>query len=343
MPAIRPWLAAALTAACALPLSAQQTQSFRFSGPATVYDLVGQVTVVPATGPTTVTVHRVGPDAGQLQVRQDGDRLQVVFPGSRVVYDSMGYNSRTDVHIADDGSFGRGRRVVVAGSGDGLHAWADLEVAVAPDAKVEIGLAVGRVTVRNVAGQLRIKTANADIDTHGGSGALDLGTGSGDITITEVHGAVNASTGSGDITVDRATTSDLVLNTGSGDIRASSVTSPAAHLEAGSGDVTARDANVQRLTLQTGSGDIEAALDGNVSQLMANAGSGDVTIAAPASLGAAVRITTGSGDLHTDFPVTVTHRQEHQLVGTIGDGHGQVQIETGSGDVHLTSRRTAGR
>jgi DUF4097 and DUF4098 domain-containing protein YvlB len=55
----------------------------------------------------------------------------------------------------------------------------------------------------------------------------------------------------------------------------------------------------------------------------------------PESLNANVDIETGSGGIDTDFAVQVTRFEKRHVVGKIGDGRGQIRIESGSGNVRL--------
>ncbi len=91
--------------------------------------------------------------------------------------------------------------------------------------------------------------------------------------------------------------------------------------------------------LDTGSGSIEIELLTDVDRLEVDTGSGSITVYAPADLGAEVEIETGSGGIDLDFPVEVrTVRRDH-VVGTIGDGRGEINVDTGSGSVRLLRMR----
>jgi hypothetical protein len=60
-----------------------------------------------------------------------------------------------------------------------------------------------------------------------------------------------------------------------------------------------------------------------------------VTVTAPADLGATVEIDTGSGGIDLDFPLEVRSVRRDHVEGRIGDGRGQIEIDTGSGSVRL--------
>ena len=55
----------------------------------------------------------------------------------------------------------------------------------------------------------------------------------------------------------------------------------------------------------------------------------------PESLGARIRIDTGSGGIDTDIPIQVNRTERNFLSGSIGDGKGEIIIDTGSGGVRL--------
>lgn len=89
------------------------------------------------------------------------------------------------------------------------------------------------------------------------------------------------------------------------------------------------------LIADTGSGDVRISLAQDIDQLDVDTGSGSVTIHAPPTLGASLRVETGSGDIDSDFPLTITHREPDSLLASIGDGRGRIVIDSGSGSVHL--------
>jgi hypothetical protein len=60
-----------------------------------------------------------------------------------------------------------------------------------------------------------------------------------------------------------------------------------------------------------------------------------VTLRLPAATGARVDVETGSGGIDTDFEVHVARMERRALHGTIGDGHGRIRVEAGSGMVRL--------
>jgi lia operon protein LiaG len=328
---MRTALLAALTAA-ALPslLVAQAQGSYTLSGDnVAVYNLVGKLQVEPGTGAAvTVQVTPGGANAGQLKVEQGGvrgrDALRVVYPGDRIRYAELGEGSRTTLRVQEDGTFGddepRGRRVTISGGGTGVEAWADLRVTVPAGRYLTLRLAVGSVTLTNVDGHIDVGVMSGPIKATGERGVLKVGTGSGDVEVTRFQG-------------DR-----LALDTGSGDVAASGVNARRLGIETGSGDVRLSDLEVPDAVVETGSGKVTVDLKADVESLRIATGSGDVAVSAPPSLGAAVNIETGSGEIDSEFPLTITRTGSDHVTGTVGDGKGRISVETGSGSVRLARR-----
>lgn len=129
---------------------------------------------------------------------------------------------------------------------------------------------------------------------------------------------VHAGSVSGDVRVDGA----------HGDVRASSV----------SGDVHLDHLDATSVKATSVSGDVQvgiARLSGD-GPLNFRSVSGDVTVAVPAGFDADFRMSTVSGDLDTDFPLTLNGRMgRRNIEGRIGKGGRELSVSTVSGDVRL--------
>lgn len=339
-------LAAALLLAAApmAALHAQQAERFELSGTSiTLYNLIGTLQVEAASGGTaSAEVTRQGADGAKLTVENASGSLRIVYPGDRFVYSALGDNSETTMRINRDGTFnddnngsGRGHKVTISSRGSGLAAWANVRVLIPAGAHAELNLGVGKVTVTNVNGTIKVATASGDIAGSGTAGTLSLDTGSGDVALTGHNGPLSVDTGSGDITLGSIKTDDLSLNTGSGDVRVDGLTASRLSVDTGSGEVVVSGGAVRLLAIDTGSGDIRLGLTTDIDDLTVDSGSGDVELTAPKSLGATVKIETSSGEITSAFPLQVTRTGRDGLSGTLGDGKGRISIDTASGDVTL--------
>lgn len=345
--------------------AAQQPERFELAGSeVAIYNLAGAVTVEPGRGQVVVQVTRGGADAGRLTVErgelQDRETLRIRYPADRVSYTGLDRGSSTELRVREDGTFGdgdlhddddhgrhdrherhdweEGRRVRITGASGGLAAHADLRVQIPAGREVAIYLAVGRVSVSNVEGRLRVDAHSAPISVTGAKGELNLDVGSGSVQASGVQGVLVVDTGSGSVEVSGFRGTELTVDTGSGEVTASEVQAERLVVETGSGDIRLAAATSPDVVLETGSGGVTADLRSQLSELKVETGSGDIAVTAPGSLGAEVEIETSSGDIETDYPLQITRHARDHLVGRIGDGKGRIAIETGSGDIRLMKR-----
>jgi hypothetical protein len=338
--------------------AAQQPEHFQLQGDdVAVYNLIGAVSLEAGTGAVTVDLTRTGRDAAKLRVEQgeirDGEALRVIYPAESLVAPSLGAGSSTTLRVREDGTFGgddrdwedrhrhredNGRRVEIRGSGSGFEAGADLRIRVPAGRRLAVYLAVGKVSVTNVDGEIRVDAHSAPVTASGVKGELTVDVGSGMVRVTDAAGVLNLDTGSGSVEVSRFKGRDLTVDTGSGNVNGTEVTAERLTVETGSGDIELATVSSPSLSLETGSGTIRADLRSEIQSLSVETGSGDVALSAPPTLDAEVDIETSSGDIESDFPLQVTRHARDHLVGQIGSGRGRIAVETGSGDVRLIKR-----
>jgi DUF4097 and DUF4098 domain-containing protein YvlB len=150
---------------------------------------------------------------------------------------------------------------------------------------------------------------------------VSLETVSGDISVSKVDGNVTAESVSGDVMIGGVT----------GDVETESV----------SGEISITDAKSKAVRAETVGGPITyfgtiEALGNYVFKTHA----GRLTLGIPASTGATVGLETFSGDVESDFPMTLTSRttrksNESKFEFTLGDGKARVVLETFSGDIRI--------
>ena len=333
-----------LTIPLAIPLAAQER--FTLEGEqVSIYNLAGEVEVTQGSGPgVVVELTRGGSDAARLRIEQgpSGGRntLRVVYPGSSIAYPQGG--DRTTIRVLEDGTFGdtdrgRGGRKVEIGRHGDVEAWADLRILVPAGRRVAVRLAVGGLAARDVASNLSLDTSSGDITAERLEGDLDMDTGSGNVMATGIKGQLNIDTGSGEVTVSDATVGTLGIDTGSGSVRVNGFQAEALEIDTGSGDVTVTG-DGGRILVDTGSGSVSLSLGAGLRNVSVDTGSGDVTVLVPEGYGARVHLETSSGDLEVGVPLQLLRRGGDILEGTIGDGTGSVDVETGSGNINLRRR-----
>ena len=314
-----------------------------------IYNLLGSLEVVRGEGSSVVaevTLH--GKDAERLQVVDgpiDGRQtLRVIYPGDRIVEPEFGDHTTSTFRINDDGTFNddkhHGRRVVISGRGPGIEAGADMRLFVPPGKKVTVHWGHGKATVTRVDADLTVDAAGMPVSATGVRGSLRVDIGSGPVRVEGADGEISIDTGSGDVSLTGIRGKTIAVDTGSGQVTGTDLSAEEASIDTGSGNIELGRFRAERVTLDTGSGEVTVELSGDASSLEIDAGSGDVSVTIPKTLGAQLSIETGSGGIETNLTMETSVRKHGELVGRIGDGHGRIAIETGSGTVSL---RQAGR
>jgi DUF4097 and DUF4098 domain-containing protein YvlB len=203
---------------------------------------------------------------------------------------------------------------------------ARFEVTVPVGARLIARARSGDVSIRGVKGDVEARTENGDITVADVGQRLDLVTLSGDVDARGIVGDVQIKTMNGEVKV-----SDL-----RGDFEAESV----------SGDIEVRNAEGRYVRAHTTSGDV--LYDGNINpsgryELVTH--SGDVHLVIPANTGAQLSISTWSGAIESDFPITlkpgehgIGTAQAKRFTFEIGNGAARVTAESFSGDVTIASR-----
>lgn len=343
------WTALLLTGLLPTTLGAQAERYSLASDNVAIYNLAGEVKIESGPGPDVVAeVTRGGADAAKVKIFKgevDGrEALRLAYPGDRIKYAKLSDGSSTQLRVRDNGTFGdddrnrEGRRVTIEGRGGGVEAHADIRVTVPNGRMVELYLAVGRVAVSNVQGDLVIDAAAAPVSTSNTRGELDIEVESGAVQVTQARGDVEINTGSGSVGVSDVRGKSVSIDTGSGEVTATDLRSGDLSINTGSGDIQVAGLTAPEVSLRTGSGAVTAELSGDVWEVDVQTGSGDITLKAPPTLSAEVDIETSSGDIETDFPVQVTRHARDHMIGRIGDGQGKIDIETGSGGIKLVRK-----
>ncbi|MFN0151856.1 MAG: DUF4097 family beta strand repeat-containing protein [bacterium] len=309
-----------------------------------IYNLVGDANVVAGDGPSVeVSIAFAGADAHDLTIEEgsiDGRAtLRVVYPGSKFVYASMGPRSRTELRVNDDGTFpeklNRGRKVTISGDGPGVDARADLTIRVPRGKRVRVYQAVGEVTARDIEADLLIDTAAAPAFVEAVRGAVSIDVGSGSVQALRIDGALDIDTGSGEVNIQEVRGVAIRIDTGSGEVTGSQLTAPDIEVSTGSGEVELTDIEAKHCNLDTGSGSVSVEMSSDVESMAIDTGSGSVEIVVPSTLGADLYVETGSGEVRVGVPHTDTHRSEDSFRCRIGDGRGEIRIDSGSGDVSI--------
>ena len=186
--------------------------------------------------------------------------------------------------------------------------------------------------------RLILEAVSGDVSATGSQGEIDASSVSGDVNVTDGVRSVSAESVSGSVTVARVNGS-LRSETVSGDLRAQDITG---NVEASSvsGNIYLVRIQSKDVRTETVSGDI--VYTGSIEaagRYGFESHSGELRLNIPRGAGAQFSVETFSGDLSTDFPVTLppNSRRDGRVEFTVGDGRARVTAQTFSGRVIINS------
>jgi DUF4097 and DUF4098 domain-containing protein YvlB len=193
------------------------------------------------------------------------------------------------------------------------------EITVPADTTIRTRSGSGDQIIEGTRGNADLQSGSGDMKLARIVGEIRLQTGSGDVQAREISGPVRGGTGSGNIELEETSAGDVDLHTGSGNITARGVQG-AFRAEAGSGDITAEGTQAGTWGIRTGSGNVRVRL--------------------PANAAFDADISTNSGTLNVDAPITMTVQGRVQdtrksIQGKVRGGGPLLTLRTGSGDIHL--------
>ena len=147
---------------------------------------------------------------------------------------------------------------------------------------------------------------------------LDLESYNGQIKIDNIYGKTNATTHNGQVTVNNVS-GGTILKTYNGQINAKEIS--------GDIDFISHNGSINADFSQA------AVPDCNINIKTYNGG---INLTAPQNYSATVDVSTYNGQIDTDLPITVTGKfSQKSLKGTIGDGQGQMKLETHNGSIKI--------
>ena len=232
-------------------------------------------------------------------------------------------SSRVSLSVEDSDDEGRrGRRHNDVGE-------ARYDVSVPRGSRLILEAVSGDVISKGSQGEIEATSVSGDVDVTDGVRSVSAESVSGSVRVAQVNGNLRTETVSGDLRAENVT-GDVEASTVSGSIHLVGIQSKDVRTETVSGDITY-------------TGTIEPS--GRYSY---ESHSGTVRLNIPKGAGAQFSVETFSGDLSTDFPVTIPpnpngRRREGHMDFTIGDGRAKITAQTFSGSIIINSGSTTRR
>ncbi len=204
--------------------------------------------------------------------------------------------------------------------GDSINVSVDYKIWVPEQAAVEIKSVSGDIGIAALGGQAKIKSVSGNVDLGGAAGA-EVELVSGDLTMAKIAGDAHVNAVSGNI--------DVTGIKGSVDVKTVS------------GEVKLLDvADAQTVRGETVSGNITyvgAIKAGGRYEIKAH--SGDVRVTIPAGSSFDLEANTFSGDIDSDFEITVSGKiSPKEIHGTVGKGGATIILKSFSGNVDLKKK-----
>jgi len=184
---------------------------------------------------------------------------------------------------------------------------------------------------------VRSETGSGNQTVDGLKAGFQGHTGSGDVRLDNISGEIRVETGSGNIE-GRSLAGPLALHAGSGDIRIEETGSGDVKAETGSGNVEIRGVN-GGARAETGSGNVE--LTGKpAGGWYVQTSSGNAEVKLPQDAAFDLEVSTGSGTINVDHPLTTTiqgrvESPNKHISGKVRGGGPVITVHTGSGDVQI--------
>jgi DUF4097 and DUF4098 domain-containing protein YvlB len=273
-------------------------------------------------------------------------------------YSSRDYRSRIDTTIAFDKNgivninAGSGEVIITGGNANTLRVRAvsdDDDIRFEPgrnsvelstarrgsDTRFEVTVPLGAHVIA--------RSQSGDISVRGTHGEVSVTAQSGDIVIDDVNGRLEVRSWSGEVTASNIT-GNVDISTQSGDLKLTDVRGDI-EVSNTSGDITLRGVTAKLVRAKTTSGDV--IYDGIVDasgRYEFTSHSGDVELHVPRDASAQLTVSTWSGEIESDFPMTlkpgdhsIGSSTSKQFTFAIGGGNARISAETFSGDVTVSS------
>ncbi len=191
---------------------------------------------------------------------------------------------------------------------------------------------------------LSLRTMSADGDVRDTRGDVEVTSQSGDLHLDNI-GRLDLSTLSGDVEV-RGVTGDIAAHTISGDFHVDEVKGDV-DVETVSGGIEVRGATSKFVRMHSVSGDLVYAGTIDPSgRYELSAHSGEIGITMPANTSAQIGVSTWSGSIDSDFPITLKPGEHgfgsastKKFTFEIGGGAARVSLESFSGDITIKNGR----
>ena len=209
------------------------------------------------------------------------------------------------------------------------------------ESRFEVTVPIGvRIVARAQSGDITISGTDGEVDAHSQSGDVKVDGAGSRLDIVTLSGDIEAHNVNGDVQI-KSVSGDIRLTDFRGDFEGETV----------SGSIELHNAAGRYVRSHTTSGDLtyEGGIDPS-GRYELSAHSGDIRLSIPVNTSAQLSVSTWSGALESDFPITlrpgehsVGSGQAKRFTFDIGAGAARISAETFSGDITISSRGSSRR
>ncbi len=185
--------------------------------------------------------------------------------------------------------------------------------------RVDLTLTSGPLRCRDLAGSLTVLATSGDLDVRGVAGDTELVSWTGRIRAENINGELNVESDSGNLILKEIDGALRVISA-SGDI---DINHPGADVR-----VNSAGGDISLLGLGPALGEEERRL-----RLISS--SGEVVLGILPGAGYRLDLSTDMGAMRVKLPLKVESVSRSRLLGILGDGKGELQIVTATGDIRI--------
>jgi hypothetical protein len=312
-----------LTAACAVPLQAEERGSFDRT-----LTVTGPVDLEVTSGSGNITVHAGGSGTVQISAKI---RARENWLGGGLSAKAKVEQLQSHPPIEQTGNIIKIGRI----EDNDLKQNVSIDYDITTPAQTKLGSHTGSGDQKITGLQLAVtaSTGSGNVTLQELGADAHINSGSGDLKISTLRGTLTAQAGSGNIRAE-GIAGAITARTGSGEIELAQVAAGDVSAHAGSGNVKLRGIK-GGVRADTGSGDIDA--EGDIAHdWRLGAGSGNISLKLPAQASFNLDARTSSGTLKVNHPLTMqgTMARNH-IQGKVGNGGVLLEVHTGSGNIHV--------
>jgi len=215
----------------------------------------------------------------------------------------------------------------------------NFDLTVPSQASVDIGSVSGDIGMLKIGGNAKVQAVSGDLLFEDIAGSLKANSVSGNVEVVGAAKGAGCESVSGDVEVQNVN-GDVYLKTVSGEISAVQVKG-SVEAETVSGDVEL-DGVTEGRKIEAKSLSGEVRYRGDIysdGRYNFKSHSGDITLVIPADSSFDIDAKTFSGDIDSQFDITVSGKISKKSVrGSVNDGGADVEAKTFSGDIHLNKK-----